>query len=79
MIEVKSFTDRKGQKVCIGDTVGYFDFRDALRASGRVRRITKAGYFISVYLEGEKHPWYKPWIEKILPKAVESTESARAE
>ena len=65
MIEVKSFKDREGNKVLIDDVIGYFHGAK-LMGSGRVIRITKAGYHIEVYTEGRKHPWYKPFVEKLV-------------
>ena len=65
MIEVKSFKDREGNKVHIDDVIGYFHGAKLMR-TGRVVRITKAGYFIAVYIEGQKHPWYKPYVEKLV-------------
>lgn len=63
-IEVKSFKDREGNIVIIDDVVGYFHGVRLVR-SGRVVRITKSGYHIEVFVEGQKHPWFRPFIEKI--------------
>lgn len=65
MLEVKSFTDREGNKVVIDDVIGYFHGAKHVQ-TGRVIRITKEGYHISVYTEGRKHPWYKPYVEKLV-------------
>jgi hypothetical protein len=65
VIEVKSFKDRDGNKVSIDDVIGYFHGAKLMR-SGRVVRITKAGYHIEVYIEGQRHPWFKPYIEKLI-------------
>ena len=65
-IDVKSYTDRKSNKVQIGDRVGYFRFgTDTLLAEGTVRRITKAGGHIEVFIEGRPHSWSTVYIEKI--------------
>jgi hypothetical protein len=74
LIEVKSFTDRKGNRVVVGDTVGYFGQKNDMRASGKVKRITKAGYHIAIHIEGLRSPWYKPWVEKVSPNGSETTE-----
>ena len=52
MIEVKSFKDRKGNKVMTGTLVNYFDHKGNIVRTGIVRRISKAGYFVEFYLHG---------------------------
>lgn len=69
-IYVKSFTDRNGNKVNIGDTVGYFNMRKEMMFSSRVVRITKAGYFRQVYVEDRDHPFSVAYIEKVEQKEV---------
>jgi hypothetical protein len=69
MSEVKSFTDRKGNKVRIGDLIGYFGMKGTLLRTGTVLRITKAGYFISVYTAEHTHHWSKIYIEKMEAQA----------
>jgi ribosomal protein L21E len=65
MMEVKTFKDRNGIKVEINDVVGYFHLHKHVQ-TGRVVRITKSGYFIEIFTEGRKHPWYKTHVEKLV-------------
>ncbi|CAN7359421.1 hypothetical protein [Paenibacillus sp. LjRoot56] len=62
MIEVKSFTDRKGNKVRIGDYVGYVH-QGKIICENKVVSISKSGSHVEVYVEGEEDPWFPFWIE----------------
>lgn len=64
-MEVKSFKDSDGNVVKIGDTVGYHSHNGELRDKGKVSRIKKMGYHISVYIEGRLFQWYPPYLKKI--------------
>lgn len=61
-IEIKSFRDMDGNTVSIGDQVRYVTTREDYDQVRTVRRITKSGYFISVYVEDITHAWYMPKI-----------------
>lgn len=62
MIEVKSFKDMDGKTVRIGDEVIYVNLGIETEDVRTVNRITKEGYFISVYTEGYRHAWHMPRI-----------------
>lgn len=59
-MEVKSFKDMDGKTVTIGDNVKRVDLDGNCGEVKKVKRITKEGYFISVYLEGQNYAWYQP-------------------
>ena len=69
MIEVKSFKDMDGNTVKIGDKVLYVSVTKECEDVRQVRRITKEGYFISVYVEGFIDAWYMP---RVCVRKVES-------
>jgi hypothetical protein len=62
MLEVKSFKDMDGKTVKVGDKIRYVSPRsDKENEKVRtVKRITKQGYFISVFVEEMPHAWHQP-------------------
>ena len=76
--EVKYYTDRKGNKVKVGDIVGYFrGVSDDLLFSDVVSKITKSGSYIEVFVEGRPHQLSTLCLE-LLPQATESSENTQA-
>lgn len=75
-MDVNYFTDRKGNKVKTGDTIGYFrGITNEFIFDAVIRRITKSGSYIEVFVHGREYPLSTLCIE-LLPKANNSTESA---